>query len=845
MITVTIDNIPRQTDEGRTILEVTKAYGIAIPTLCYLEDLNPLGSCRMCLVEIDGVADPLASCATPAVDGMVVRTQSERLTALRRQALQFMLADHPLDCPVCDKAGECRLQDLTYQLGVSEHAFTLEKHPFRIDKLSPLIERYDSRCVRCGRCVSICQERQGFGAYVYRDNGYHMAIDTVDGKPLNCDFCGQCVVACPVGALINKQFKYRCRAWQLEKADSVCPYCGAGCRILLNTYKDKVYRITPREESNDEKGLLCGRAVFGFGFGHRPERLHSPQIRRNGQLQDVSWEEALDFAAEKLRSLPSKAGMAAGIGSVRTSNEDSYLFQKFFRQVLGSPHIDSYNRFGYAQAWEILHGLQGTLRPAFPFADVGQNDALLLIGCDLAAEMPVPSLHLIRAAREGKTKLIHALPMTGKMDRFAHLRLRYRPGTETSLIAGLIKAVIDSGRLDRSYIDKATRGFDEFARSLQGISLEKVSQVTGVDEKLIQQAADTLATAGKASIVFGYYLISQKSGREAVSSLADLALLTGMPGKKGCGLYPAAEKNNQLGSLAMGVLPDRLPGFRPLAAGASLSRFYGNALPKEPGKTFFQMIEAIEKGEIRALYVMGAAPLAEFPQPRRLRQALAKLDLLLVQDIFPSALLDAAHVVLPAASYAEKEGTFLNADGLVQNIQRAVSPPASSRADWRIIQDLAKRLGADWKYAAAADVTAEIRSCWPGFADVSSPTPVPQRIEFPPLVFPAGEAENGFPFRLLIGPSPFHCGTLSTHAEGLLTLAAHSVLEMNGEDAARLRLKPGDRVRVSSQHESLSVPLKPSSRIPAGVLFLPKHFADVSVNALGAELAVVRVKLEM
>ena len=826
MITVTIDGKKNQVNEASTILEAAQELGIYIPTLCYLGHLNPLGSCRVCLVEVEGLEEPVTACTTRVTDGMTVKTVSENLQVLRKRAIQLMLADHPLDCPVCDKAGECRLQDLTYEIGIEKKEYTLKNSGFRVDYHSPLIERYESRCVRCGRCVSVCQERQGVGAYIYSDKGYQMHIDTVDGKPLDCDFCGQCILACPVGALINKRFKNHCRAWQLQEVTSVCPYCSAGCNIKLDVYQDRVQRIKPAEDEITEVGKICGRPVFGFEFIHSPQRLSSPMIRKQGKLVPVTWDEALDYTAQQLKTIKQTSGKEAiaGIGSLRATNEDNYLFQAFMRRVLESPYLDSYNSLGYSSALSALMDATGRLTPSFTVDDIEKADLIMVIGCELAVELPVPSLEVIRAAREGKTKLINALPMGNKLDRFAHLQLHYKPGTEIELLAGLIKLIVENNNV------KYKAGLEDqaFSKSLDNISLEKVSQVTGIDIPQLQEAARMIANAENAYFIAGYYLITRENVKQAVQALTNLALL------REAQIFIAPEKNNQLGAMAMGVSPDWAVGL---------------TKPEKPFSQVLPTLDAIEKGEIKALYLMGTNILSEYTGRnghggQQLINALKKIDFLVVQDVFPTDAFEYAHVVLPACTFAEKEGTFINAWGQVQQIKQAIPPVGNSRPDWQITAALSTRMGIPMTYAHASEITAEIASQWPGFPE-NPKYPNQNTHKLYPLALPVSVETGGEkpPFTLVIGPSLFHSGTLSTHADGLMTLTPVSTLEMNPEDITALQLSVEHDVKVICDNVSFQVKIKSSPRLPRGTLFLPKHIERPANFPVGTyPLAGVRIE---
>lgn len=831
-VTINIDGKTIRVKEEATILEAAREAGIYIPTLCYLEQLNPLGSCRLCLVEVTGVETPVTACTTPVVEGLEVRTQSEKLTELRKRALELMLADHPLDCPVCDKAGECRLQDLTYEMGIVEKEYTLKNSDFRVDTHSPLIERYESRCVRCGRCVSVCYEVQGFGAYTYRDRGYRMRIDTIDGQPLACDFCGQCILVCPVGALINKRFKYQCRAWQVEKTLSVCPYCAAGCQVGIDTYNGKVQRIRPAKDEVAGVGKICGRPVFGFEFIQSPGRLTTPMLRKQGKLGAVTWEEALDYTANHLHYIKTTVGGEAigGIGSVRATNEDNYIFQKFFRQVLGSSNLDSYNGLGYSQAMAAVMDAIGRVKPGISKNDIAQADLVMVMGCEMAVELPVPSLEVIRAAREGKTQLIDALPMGNKLDRYAHLRLRYKPGSEIYLLAGLIKLVVENN--DVRY--KPALEEKKFINSLKNISLEKISQATGLEESQLREAARMLGKAEKACFITGYYLVTQPQVKEAAAALANLAML------REASVFIAPEKNNQFGTLAMGVTPGWTVGFK------KVEKPQPGEQTGRAGRYFTGIVEAIEKGETRALYLMGAGILDQYPDGQRTRQALKKLELLVVQGIYAGDLPELAHVVLPACTLAEKQGTVMDAWGQVQFINRAIPPVGNSRPDWQIIAGVSTRMGVPMRYAGVGEITAEIAGLWPGYPgnpeypDQTKPT-------FYPLDLAAGTGEEKSPYQLLIGPVLVHNGTLSTHAPGLMTLASEGILEMNPEDLAELGVKSGEEVKILyGEHgeRTLPVKVKASPRQSRGVVFLPRHFAGIPARFPAGMLPVAGVRIE-
>ena len=461
MVTLKINGAVISAAASDTILEAARRAGIYIPHLCYHPKLHPIGSCRLCVVEIEGVRDPMASCTTPVKEGIAITTDSPNLQQLRKEALNYILLNHPLECPVCDKAGECRLQDLCQEFGITRQPFSIPGVTYATDYDSPLIEKHDARCVMCGRCVSICTQVQAVHAWEFTSHGYDARIATVSGKPLDCEFCGQCVSVCPVGALISKPFKYKARVWELQKTASVCSYCGTGCAVELNVHQNTVVRVTSDDAVSHNRGNLCIRGSFGFGFINNRDRIAAPSIKKNGTLTAVSWDEALDHTAASLKALLAEHGpdSIAGLGSVHSANEDNYLLQKFFRTILGTNNIDSSARFGFLNG--ILPLLRGTGFPASTgsFSELAQSRAIMIIGSDFAAEMPVASLAVIQAARDHDARLIVAAPIGTKFDEFATTKLRYRPQTEQALLAGMVKVIIERGLVNKEFVEAATAGF--------------------------------------------------------------------------------------------------------------------------------------------------------------------------------------------------------------------------------------------------------------------------------------------------------------------------------------------------------------------------------------------------
>lgn len=869
MVTLKINGAVISAAAGDTILEAAQRAGIYIPHLCYHTKLHPIGSCRLCIVEIEGVRDPMASCTTPVQEGIEVTTDSPNLQQLRREALNYILLNHPLECPVCDKAGECRLQDLCQEFGITGQPFAIPDVQYKTDYDSPLIEKHDARCIMCGRCVSICTEVQAVHAWEFTSRGYDARIATVSGKPLDCEFCGQCVAVCPVGALISKLFKYKARVWELQKIASVCPYCGTGCAVDLNVHQNTVVRVTSDDTVTHNRGNLCIRGSFGFGFINHEGRIPKPLVKKQGKLTPASWDEALDHAAASFKALIAEHGpdSIAGLGSVHSSNEDNYLFQKFFRVVLGNNNVDSSARFSLLNG--ILPLLRGTGFPASTgsFSELAQSRAIMIVGSDFAAEMPVASLAVIQAARDHGARLIVAAPIGTKFDEFATTKLRYRPQTEQALLTGMVKVIIERGMENKEFLEAATADFSPLREAVSNISLAEVSELTNVPVHLIEKAATDIARSSSAAIICGDFLLQQKHGAQAMEQAVNIMLLTGHFGMPGSGCFVSAERNNLQGLCDMGVMADMLPGYRSIADSDSIRQLWNKEITAAAGVPATELIGAIESGRIKGLYLMGCDPVMSFPDAKRTRAALAKLKFLLVQDLFVSCSAQLAHAVLPAAAFAEREGSVTSGERRIQWLDRAVEPNGNALPDWQIIQNLTRRFDRAFQYQSAWEIFQEIEEAvpcykgahrsvkkrnglqWPAAEDGQG-TPrltreaVRGKFTAPSYSADTVPAEPAYPYTLLTGTSLYHCGTISTHAEGPLAVRSRAWVEINPQDAKRLGIEDRDTVSVRSAQGDSTAEARMNPAVPAGIVLAPHHFRDAMINSLTRDTFSCQVALE-
>uniref|UniRef100_A0A7C3V2C9 2Fe-2S iron-sulfur cluster binding domain-containing protein n=1 Tax=Desulfobacca acetoxidans TaxID=60893 RepID=A0A7C3V2C9_9BACT len=879
MVNLTIDGRAIQAEPGKTILEVAKENGIFIPYLCYHPALKPIGSCRVCVVEVKpGPPRPLPACATYVAEGQEVITNSERVQAIRKELVQLVLINHALECPICDKGGECELQELTHALGVGTVGYEAERLPPNHDYISRLIERHPDRCVTCGRCVRICRDHVGAMAINFMNRAYYTELGS-GLLPLDCEFCGSCIDICPVGALINKMFKYQARSWEVDKTETVCSFCGGGCHYTVQTRNGRIMRVV-----NEDSVLLCGRGRFGFPVVEADDRLKTPLIKENGAFREATWDEAMAFAAQRLKEIVDEAGPGAiyGVGSPRATNEDNYLFQKFFRSGLGTNNLDNPARLHYLKAvtalaqvfgWPQISNVEGPAAKTEPYhspykvsegakgrgfsyvlgtlAELPQADLALVIGTDLTPEMPPLGWAVMAARQNPDFKLIVANPRQTKFDRYADLSLRYKPGAERLVVAGLIKALLAAN--PEAVPAVPAKGWEEFQEIPKKFGPKELATKSGMEDfGSFEEAAKLLLQAKAPAIIFGTELLGQDKGEMTALALADLFLLIGRPGAPGSKLYPIAEKANTRGVCEVGVLPDRLPGYLPLNADNAPAFFGGHPVPA-PGPTLLEMLDLLEQDEAnapQALYALGGDLVRWLPNRARTEKLLKKLKFLVVQDAFLTDTAKMADVVLPVAVHAEQEGTYLSSSGQLGVLSKAL-PANGVRPDWQIICELATRLGYRMAYRNAAHIFQELAGLMPAWAGLAPklalPCPAVEASvsgEFQPFDLDIS-LPGRRPLALIIGKSLQHSGSFTTHAPcGTLQVTPGAALHLNPDDAAGLNLSEGDEARVISSQGEVRAKVKLSLDLPPGVAFLPEHFGEPAAHELTLNSNLVRVTIQ-
>ncbi len=850
-----------------TILDVAQENGIAIPTLCHDPSLTSVGTCRICLVEDETAGTLIASCVTPVTPGMVVNTQSARVLEARRTVVKLLLAGHPDSCLICDKGNQCQLRKIASDLEIGPVEFAKVRRFYPIETTNPFIERDLSMCILCGKCVRACQELQVVGAIDYAYRGFKSKPATPLDKPLeesSCEFCGLCVSMCPVGALSDKLSRYRGR--QTKSVRTVCPYCGCGCGLSLNIRDQEVISVTSDREQRVNSVSLCVKGRYGYDFINNPDRVKTPLIRKNGELAESSWEEALVLVASKLTEIKQKYGSdsLAGLSSSKCTNEENYLMQKFMRVVIGTNNVDNCARLCHAPTVIGLGMAFGSGAMTNSIEEIETADAILVIGSNTTEEHPIISQRIKRAVKWKGAKLIVADPRAIKLTELADIWLRQRPGSDVALINGLINVIISEQLWDKEFVARRTEGFEAMRVGIQKYTPEYVEEITGVPGEDIRQAARLYAQAGRASIIYAMGITQHTTGTDNVLSLANLAMLTGNVGREGTGVNPLRGQNNVQGACDMGALPDVLPGYQRVADSKVREKFekeWGVNLSDKVGLSVMEMFLAAKEGKVRGMYIMGENPGLSDPDITHVIQALRSLDFLVVQDIFLSETAELADVVLPAVSFAEKDGTFTNTERRVQMIRKAIEPIGQAKPDWQIIAELATKMGYHMSYESPKEIMEEIARLTPIYGGISYHRlengglqwPCPDHahpgtkflhedkftrglgkfaeVEYVP---PAELPNKDYPFMLTTGRIlyHFHTGTMTRRSRGLSEICPEGFVEINPADAEKLQVQHGTMVKVVSRRGQVMTRVKVTDMVPPGILFMPFHFKEAAANVL-------------
>jgi formate dehydrogenase alpha subunit len=698
-IALTIDGKKVSSPAGTSILEAALHHGIKIPNLCYHPELKPYGACRMCLVEDEKTGRLVAACVTPVAPDMMIQTASPRVVKHRRNIARLMIAEHPESCIVCNKGNRCQLRQVAAQLGVGETDLYHMPNFKPLEQANPFIIRDLSKCILCGKCIRSDHELVAVGAIDYNLRGFHSRPATVHETGLegsNCTFCGTCVSMCPTGALSTKNSSYVGNPD--HEANSICGFCGVGCSLAMGTSNNRITEVNPAHLEKSVNGAtLCVRGHFAHDYLNSADRLISPMIQKEGAPDEteqapVSWDEALDQVAGRLIEIKNKYGpqSIAFMGSSKCSNEENYLFQKMARVSVGTNNVDN---GGYCSGQFLMRVLDektdGCCRVS-PLTDLESAETIVVLGADPNHSVPVASYYLKRAARRG-IPVVVVDPRRTELVSFASMWIRPRLHTDLELINALAALLHEKKSYDLAFIDNYTEGFSIFHYSLTSLDLDRISRITQIEKTELMEIADQLS-GKKVAFVIGHGILQQKNALHTLGAIFNLSLLTGSLNTPGGGIYVLARENNQIGAMDMGAMPNLLPGRRALTdedARQYWEKEWKVKLSPDPGLNMARMIEAAEQGKLKALYVMGENPLRSLPQPQRVKLALSRLELLIVQDILKTETAQLAHVVLPGAAFSEKQGSFTNLEGRIQPFDAVTAPPGNAMADWEILDLLA------------------------------------------------------------------------------------------------------------------------------------------------------------
>ncbi len=876
--TAYIDDRPYPCEPGeRMISFLSRHLGKGrIPVLCHEKALVPIGACRLCSVEVaassDGPRHIQAACHTPVDPGMHIYPHTPRVERLRRNLLELLVADYPTERLVPSEGERpTPFQRLLEHYGLTESRFPSRKAAAEPDEGHPYIRFEPAECVHCYRCIRACDEIQGeFVLAMHgRGNRNRVVASTTGGfLESTCVSCGRCVQSCPTNALSDR-FQAKTRLTQ-RRVRTVCTYCGVGCNLDVMVDGDAIRAIGVPKGAAVNQGHACVKGRYAFGYYNHPERLRTPLIRKGGELQPATWDEVLDHTARRLREIREQYGPDAigGISSARCTNEENFLMQKFMRVVIGTNNIDGCARVCHAPTAFGMQQTFGTGAATNSIDEIGATNCLLVIGANPSEAHPVTGTR-IRQAALGGTPLIVIDPRLTDLARLAAVHLQPRPGTNVALLNMLLYYVLDEGLVDHRFVEDRTEGFDDFRRSVLGIDLDRMETLTRVARTLVRQASRIYASAETAMAFHGLGVTEHYQGSRAVMLIAALAMLTGNIGRPGVGVNPLRGQNNVQGAADMGVQPNLGAGYLDLhdpAVRAHYRAQYGSEIPVGPGHTIPQMFRAAREGRLKALWVMGEDMMQTDPNSCEVKYSLKQLDFLVVQELFMTETAACAHVVLPAASHFEKNGTFTNGERRVQRVNQVIEPLEGTRPDGQVVVDIMNRMGYPQAGYDPAIHLEEIARVVPFFAGVrwhnlgengkqwpvaldGTDTQILHRDEFkigrgrfrftdfmetPELA----EPDPDYPLILTTGRvlAHYNCGTMTRRTPNV-ELVDRDVLLINPEDAQTNCIADGETVEVRSRRGATRLTAKVSDEVRPGVLFTSFHFPNVAINQLTSDVS--------
>lgn len=887
MVTLTIDGMPITVPAGTSVMRAATEAGAKVPKLCATDQLESFGSCRLCLVQIEGKRGFPASCTTPVEEGMKVTTHSPRLAELRRSVMELYISDHPLDCLTCTANGNCELQDMAGVVGLRNVRYGMagENHfdahsAAPIDDSNPYFSFEPSKCIVCSRCVRACEEVQGTFALTISGRGFGSKVSASAGESFldsECVSCGACVNVCPTATLSEKSL---IQLGQAERTvTTTCAYCGVGCSFNAEVKGQEVVRMVPNKDGGANEGHACVKGRFAWGYATHPDRLKHPLIRKsiNDPWQTVSWDEAFEYAASEIRRIQEKYGRKSvgGITSSRCTNEETWLVQKLIRTAFGNNNVDTCARVCHSPTGYGLKQTLGESAGTQDFLSVEDADVIIVMGANPTDGHPVFASRLKRRLRQG-AQLIVIDPREIDLVRTPHIEAKYhlplRPGTNVAMINALAHVVLTEGLVDEAFVAKRCEkeAFEEWRAFIlrPENSPENVAEITGVPAESIRAAARLYGSARNGAIYYGLGVTEHSQGSTTVMGIANLAMATGNIGRRGVGVNPLRGQNNVQGSCDMGSYPHELPGYRSVKDDATreqFNQFWNTKLDSEPGYRIPNMLDAAVEGIFKGMYIQGEDVAQSDPNTKHVHAALSNLECLIVQDIFFNETCKFAHVIFPGASFLEKDGTFTNAERRISRVRKIVEPLAGM-ADWEVTLGFAKALGVPMSYEHPAEIMQEIAALTPTFAGVTyeklerlgsiqwpcnesvpEGSPVMHVTEFTrglgkfiitEFVPTKEKVSRKFPLLLTTGRilTQYNVGA-QTRRTANNVWHQEDRLEIHPEDAAERGISDGDWVHLASRSGEIKMRAMVSERMQPGVVYTTFHFPDSGANVVTTELS--------
>ncbi|MES2148490.1 MAG: formate dehydrogenase subunit alpha [Pseudomonadota bacterium] len=880
-VTLEIDGNLVSVPVGTSVMRAAAENGVNIPKLCATDSLEPFGSCRLCLVEIEGRRGYPASCTTPAEQGMVVRTQSPKLQEVRKGVMELYISDHPLDCLTCPANGNCELQDMAGVTGLREVRYGYEgaNHlALKKDESNPYFSFDSSKCIVCNRCVRACEETQGTFALTISGRGFEARVSAGQDQSFmesECVSCGACVEACPTATLQEKSI-----IWLGQPEHSItttCAYCGVGCSLNAEMKGNQVVRMVPAKDGKANEGHACVKGRFAWGYATHKDRILKPMIRSKitDPWKEVSWNEALDYAASEFKRIQAKHGRDSigGIVSSRCTNEEGYLVQKLVRAAFGNNNVDTCARVCHSPTGYGLKQTLGESAGTQTFKSVAKSDVIMVIGANPTDGHPVFASRMKRRLREG-ARLIVIDPRRIDLVKSPHVRADYhlqlRPGTNVALVSSMAHVIVEEGLLDNAFIaercdDRAFAQWRDFVAQDEN-SPEAMEAITGVPAQLVREAARLFATGGNGAIYYGLGVTEHAQGSTTVMGIANLAMATGNVGREGVGVNPLRGQNNVQGSCDIGSFPHELPGYRHVSDSTTRMQFeaaWGVEIQAEPGLRIPNMFDAALDGSFMGLYCQGEDIVQSDPNTQHVTAALSAMECIVVQDIFLNETAKYAHVLLPGSSFLEKDGTFTNAERRISRV-RKVMPPKAGYADWEVTIQLARRLGYEMNYKHPSEIMDEIARLTPTFSGVSyakleklgsiqwpcndeAPEGTPTmhidqfvrgkgRFIITQYVATDEKVTRKYPLILTTGRilSQYNVGAQTRRTENV-RWHAEDRLEIHPHDAEERGIKDGEWVGIHSRAGETVLRAQITERMQPGVVYTTFHFPESGANVITTE----------